>query len=124
MRAEHAALIANAVRDHLWSDLEVCPPTGGWRWVRGDVMTGGVVQQVDGFSNGFVAAADTLHVDVLDFAPYTAFAVPDKAWWVRYTDIGGRLALRRLTEPMTLQDGGRFMAAPLKPVDPADAVPA
>ena len=125
MRADHAALLANAVRDHLWSDLEVCPPTGGWRTVRGDVMKGGAEQQVEGFSAGFEADTDELHLDPMDWAPaQPAFARPTKDWWARYTDELGQVAVRRIAAPFRMLQGGRFMVAPLKPVDPADAVPA
>lgn len=120
MRPEHAALLANAVRDHLWSSLDVCPPDGGWRTVQGDVMEGGAEQRVEGFTAGFEVAADELHLDPLDWPA----ARPTKDWWVRYTDVGGQLAVRRIAAPFRILQGGRFMAAPLKPVDPADQVPA
>lgn len=123
MRAEHAALLANAVRVHLWDDVRVCPPQGGWSTVRGEVIKGGVSETPGDFIAGQPVATDELHLVALDFAPYTAIAKPTRDWWVSYVDLGGVTQLRRVATPFQMLDG-QFMSAPLKPVDPADQPPA
>ncbi len=125
MRADHAARVANAVRLHLWSDLQVCPPAGGWRTVRGEVRRDWVEEQLEGFISRTGVVADALHLDEMDFEPSVAGQpVPGRDWWVRYTDATGALCVKRLAEPMRPKAGGRFLWGPLKPADREADVPA
>lgn len=123
MRPEHAARVANAVRDHLWSDLEVCPPSGGWRTVRGAVQRDWVEETMDGFVSRTGVIADAVHLDAADYQPSTAFALPGKAWWVRYRDELGVLCVKRLSEDLKPKPGGRFLWGPLAMPDREDVVP-
>lgn len=124
MRADHAARVANAVRQHLWGDLEVCPPEGGWRTVRGEVRPDWVEETLDGFASRTGVVADALHLDEMDFAPTVpASPRPIKDWWVRYVDVAGATVVKRLAEPLRGKPGGRFMWGPLKPADREADVP-
>lgn len=124
MRPEHIARIANAVRDHIWSSLEVCAPGGPWRTVRGDVIRGGEEQRVEGFVAGFELETEVLHLDPLDWAPAVpAWPRPEPQAWVRFKDPAGQTVVRRIAVPFRIRPGGRFMVAALKAADALDLVP-
>lgn len=124
MRPEHAALVANAVREHMFSDIEIAPPTGPWSTVRGAVRRDWVAEEFPGFVSKTGEAGDALHLDAGDFAPATLVERPVVEWWVRYVDDTGVTCVRRLAEPLREKRGGRFVWGPLKKPDPEAQIPA
>lgn len=123
MRPDHAARVANAVRAHLFADIEIAPPYGAWSRFRGAVRRDWYAEEMPGFVSRTGEAGDALHLDAADFAPATGLARPEVESWVRYVDDTGVTCVRRLAEPLREKRGGRFIWGPLKKPDRDAVIP-
>lgn len=112
MNPAHAALVAGALREKRFVDVEVRATAGdAWRVVRGEEGRGSGVQRFEGMISQFAEDADTVTLMVQDF-PGGAAARPREGWQVRLSD----LRIRPLAGPAEIADrAGLLLRAPLGP---------
>lgn len=112
MNPAHAALVAAAVREHRFGDVEIRRDGGeAWRGVRGEEASGTAVQQLPGYLTQLVDADDRVLLMAEDF-PGGAAAWPVAGWQVRFGGESGRV--RWLSGPAVVADTARlFLHAPL-----------